>query len=80
MTHPNKRILHTEMLRQSIDRQAANQIILNKLTEYLQANPDMRFSQALGNLNIVINGYDYPKDNWENDYYTEPTEVLKRMK
>ena len=48
-----------------------NREILRKLSEYLTANPDMRFSQALMNLNIV-NGY--------NDYYLEPDEVLKRMK
>ena len=75
MTHPNKREVHSKAHELNQKRKEANQVILNKLTEYLRANPGMRFNQALMNLNIVqeeTEGY--------NDFYTEPSEVLKRMK
>jgi hypothetical protein len=66
-------------------RKKDNAAILTVLTQYLEANPDMRFSQALCNLNIVnyINGYNsYNRIDtfWKDEYYLEPGEIIKRMK
>ena len=44
----------TENIKKKIDnRQYANLQILNKLRDYFLAHPDMRFGQALANLNII---------------------------
>ena len=57
-----------------------NQEILRKLSEYLSKYPDMRFSQALLNLNIVSDAYHHCDSYWADEFYIEPEEVLKRMK
>jgi hypothetical protein len=80
MTHPNKREVHAKEMELNQKRQVANQTILRKLTDYLQANPSMRFSQALSNLDIVqvlrnVEGMRILKD----EYYLESEEVLKRI-
>jgi len=49
----------------------ANLELLRILETYLRTYPDMRFSQALINLDMV----QLDKD----DFYTEPTELLKRV-
>lgn len=58
------------------NRQIANQMLVEILAEYLVKYPNIRFSQALFNLNIVIqNGH----GNWLDDYYVEPSEILNRI-
>ena len=57
-----------------------NLLILTKLAEYIAANPDIRFSQALRNLGIVIDPDFHMGSSWVNEYYAEPGEILKRMK
>jgi len=83
MTHPAKREVHFQAHELNSKRKEANEAILKKLTEYLQANPGMRFNQALSNLKIVEESGDYYNGMtyyWENEYYTEPMDILKRMK
>lgn len=45
--------------------------LLRILESYLRTYPDMRFNQALSNLDMVRNDKD--------DFYTEPTELMKRV-
>jgi hypothetical protein len=61
------------------NRLEANREILRRLQAYLEADPDMRFSQALRNLRIVeeVDGSD--AYYWEDDFYTESSEIVKRM-
>lgn len=83
MTHPNKREVHAKAMELNQKRKECNAIILKKLTEYLRDNPSMRFNQALINLDIVVNARDLQgiySTFCQDDYYTEPSEVLKRMK
>jgi hypothetical protein len=61
-------------------RKQDNAAILAVLAQYLEANPDMRFSQALRNLGIVIDPDFHMGSSWVNEYYAEPGEILKRMK
>lgn len=51
-----------------------NMEILDILKKYLTTYKDIRFSQALYNLNIIS---DDTKDYF---YYTEPKHILRRMK
>lgn len=60
-------------------RKQDNAAILAVLTQYLADNPDMRFSQALSNLDIVQQ-YNSDGTAWKDEYYLEPGEILKRMK
>lgn len=61
-------------------RKKDNAAILAVLTQYLEANPDMRFSQALCNLDIVRVWPENGHAVWVDEYYLEPGEILKRMK
>lgn len=73
-----------------LNRLSANKTILLILQQYIEANPTVRFNQALSNLNIVVRDthtmYDvagnviYPEHSIKDDYYTEPEYILKRMK
>lgn len=80
MTHPNKRIVHEQAHSEQTKRRQANEAILKKLTDYLNANPSVRFSQALSNLGIVKCDKNIDFTDWDNDYYTESEEILERMK
>jgi hypothetical protein len=53
-----------------------NAEILQKLSDYLLLNPDMRFGQALYNLRIV---YSKDLESWTDEYYTNPEITLARM-
>ena len=58
-------------------RKSANEEILSILKDYLEHHPEIRFVQALWNLNIMrVN------DNYiiVDDFYEEPTDTLKRIK
>jgi hypothetical protein len=61
-------------------RKTDNLEILNRLSEYLAKNPDMRFGQALRNLGIVNDYKDgYDALVWKNIFYEEPSKTLERM-
>lgn len=55
-----------------INRKEANNAIMRILEIYLKQNPDIRFNQALINLDIV--------EPYKDDFYTEPENVLLRMR
>ena len=62
-------------------RQEANNEILQRLALEIVRYPDLRFSQILVNLNIVEKAT-YSNINvnlWEDEFYTEPQDILKRM-
>ena len=70
------------------DRQTSNLLILTILSDYLKKYPDIRFSQALLNLNIVkTTNYSATGDGdmenpiiaWADEYNLEPEQVLSRM-
>lgn len=52
-------------------RQESNKLILKALEQYLDAASDIRFNQALHNLNIISVDRD--------SFYDEPAAVLERM-
>jgi hypothetical protein len=62
-------------------RQEANLKLADILKEMIQNNPDIRFSQVLYAFGFIkpnrptIDAGDY----WQNEFYTEPTEVLERV-
>lgn len=66
-----------------MNRKEGNEKLLQLLKDYLEANPDIRFIQALWNLKIIDdkiiegNGHDIvvPVDR----FYEEPSETLKRI-
>ncbi len=60
--------------KETFDRYSANMEILDILKEYLTTYKDIRFSQALFNLNIIGNNtIDY-------FYYQEPKFILRKIK
>lgn len=66
-----------------MNRKEGNKKLLQLLKDYLEANPDIRFIQALWNLKIIDdkiiegNGHDIivPVDR----FYEEPGETLERI-
>ena len=71
----------TENIKKKIDeRQNANLQILNKLRDYFLAHPDMRFGQALANLNIIE--YDRTKLTPEviDPFFEESVDTLEKVK
>jgi hypothetical protein len=60
------------MKEQAQERLAYNLQILRILEAYLMTYSDLRFCQALSNLDIVRNDKD--------DFYTESSETLRRVK
>jgi hypothetical protein len=54
------------------ERLANNLQVLRILEAYLRTYPDIRFSQALYNLDIVRSE--------RSDFYTEPSETLRRVR
>lgn len=65
-------------------RLECNRELLAILSDYLEENPDMRFSQALINLNIVQEQPDghlgYERFSWKDEFYLESVELLWRVK
>lgn len=61
------------------ERQNANLQILNKLHDYLLAYPDIRFGQALANLNIIE--YDRTKLTPEviDPFFEESADILEKV-
>jgi hypothetical protein len=64
-----------------MDRCEANREILRRLSEYIQENPEIRFCQALYNCHIVESLERYTWDMaWQDEFYTESTETLRRVR
>lgn len=62
------------------NRKELNLKIARTLTDYLIANPDIRFGQALETLGIVDSETnDYGVPIWYNHFYEEPKDMLERM-
>jgi len=62
-------------------RREANSEILQTLKLYLDNNPQIRFSQALVNLNIIEQELDKQGNLITKDpFYEEPIDVLNRIK
>ena len=61
------------------ERQKANLQILNKLYDYFLAYPDIRFGQALANLNIIE--YDRTKLTPEviDPFFEESADILEKV-
>lgn len=60
-----------------LTRKEANWELLNMLSVYLMANPEIRFGQALTNLRIVEGKDSF---DWKNHFYEEPADMLARVK
>lgn len=62
-----------------INRKVHNDIILSILQTYLDKHPNIRFSQALCNLNLVkcveVNENFY----WADEYHIEPHVLVERL-
>jgi hypothetical protein len=54
--------------------------ILNILGTYLKANPDIRFGQALVNVNIIGIKVKESKIEVEDPYYVDDEDILKKIK
>ena len=73
--------IRTEDIKKKIaGRQTANLQILDKLKNYFLAYPDMRFGQALANLNIIE--YDRSKLTPEvvDPFFEESVDTLEKVK
>lgn len=71
----------TEDIKKKIDnRQYANLQILDKLRDYFLAFPDIRFGQALANMNIIE--YDRTKLTPEviDPFFEESVDTLEKVK
>jgi hypothetical protein len=61
-------------------RLESNRVILDILKNYIEEYPDMRFSQALFNLNIIrTEVVDDDEISIVDDYYLEPWDLLSKM-
>jgi hypothetical protein len=62
-------------------RQKANEELVKVLNELIQNNPDLRFSQILYSYRFVKPNRPTidAGDNWQNEFYVEPVELLKRV-
>ena len=62
-------------------RQECNLEIINRLGDYILSHPDIRFGQALVNLNILNIVYDSLGENpiVSDPYYEESVQTLRRM-
>lgn len=73
------RIMTEEIKKKITGRQTANLQILDMLKNYFLAYPDMRFGQALANLNVIE--YDRSKLTPEvvDPFYDESVDILQRV-
>ena len=70
----------TKSIKKNIsERQNANLQILNKLRDYFLAYPDIRFGQAIANLNIIE--YDRTKLTPEviDPFFEESADILEKV-
>jgi hypothetical protein len=65
------------------DRLGYNKQILDRICKYIENNPDMRFIQALWNLNLInrVASNEIP-NAWliEDRYYEEPDKTLSKLR
>jgi len=65
-------------------RKEANLQLVTELFNIVQKYPDLRFSQILGSYGFVRQEravrYEDVGVTWQNDFYTEPSVVLERVK
>ena len=62
-----------------IPRSFWNSELLSIIKEYLEANPDMRFSQALLNLSFVVEDKENSQHTMKDEYYLESSKLHKRV-
>lgn len=63
-----------------MERQAANRQLVRIISSMVEAYPDLRFSQILGNFDFVQQFKDaLPCMAWEDEYHLESKELLKRV-
>lgn len=66
-----------------MNRKEDNKKLLEILEEYLEAHPDIRFIQALWNLNIIdqqtIDACGFVSSFIVDRFYEEPEDTLKRI-
>lgn len=63
-------------------RATYNKLILKRLQSYLDKNPDIRFTQALHNLDIIMMGDPMPKTGLsfpKDTFYEEPVVTSERV-
>jgi hypothetical protein len=66
-----------------VTRKQANDELLKELSQLLESNPDLRFGQTLNNFGFVRQVRPANPNlglDWKNEFYTESTEVLERVK
>ena len=63
-------------------RQSQNEELVKVLNNLVKDNPDLRFSQILYVFRFVKANRPTRDagDNWQNEFYVEPEEILKRVK
>jgi len=64
-------------------RLESNRDILNLLEYLIEKYPDQRFSQILQNFGLIKPNRPANPENridWQNEFYMEPDELLKRIK
>lgn len=66
------------------DRLEANRELVEILTNLVEEQPTQRFSQLLRNAGFIKENRPAKPDNpniyWQNEFYMEPQDVLKRVK
>lgn len=62
----------------AMTRKEANMEIVRLIVNYINMNPDQRFTQIIQNLNIVE--YDGDSDMLRDNYHEESKDTLERIK
>lgn len=64
-------------------RQEANRQLVAELFNLIEQNPDLRFSQIMSVYGFVRQEravrFEDIGVSWQNDFYTEPTDILERV-
>lgn len=66
-----------------MNRKESNIDLLNILEYLIEKHPDLRFSQILQSYGFVKPNRptkDQGQVDWQNEFYSEPDEILKRVK
>lgn len=62
-----------------IDRQNDNRRIVMYIFDMVEKYPNLRFGQILSALNAIKADHMDSLVYWENEFYIEPSEILKRV-
>lgn len=65
-----------------MNRQEANQELVNLLQLLIKENPDLRFGQILRNFRFIKEQRPGKPElciDWQNEFFTEPQKVLERV-